>query len=374
MDDKTVHINKNTSVCTNDTRIQWGEKKFVYALGKRGITSERDKQVVLDACSKLTSSMIGEKLPTHSGAPVSVRAAIGETTDHAVPLAPYSLVNPPPTLTTPLAVEIPVLPPGELERLSVEHAHTRDLQLREMLVIYHQRLVRSIATRFIGAGESIEDLIQVGNIGLINALDRYDPEQGTRFSTYATPTILGEIKRYFRDKTATIKVPRWLQELNQNARRFQHILTQELGRPATPSEIALRMNVSEDDILMAMESSEASNPLSLDSQLDAGSDSASLFDLVGRLDAGLGEFESFDDLRSAMETLHPREREVISLRFFEEMSQAKIAKKLNISQMHVSRLQQRALRRLRELLSDAEEENPRRAGSKRRVAIKTTTD
>jgi RNA polymerase sigma-B factor len=290
---------------------------------------------------------------------------------HHVALAPYSQVNPPPTLATPLTVDIPVLPPGELERLSVEHARTRDPQLREMLVIYHQRLVRSIASRFLGTGESIEDLIQVGNIGLINALDRYDPNQGTRFSTYATPTILGEIKRYFRDKTATIKVPRWLQELNQNARRCQHILTQEFGRAATPAEIAARMNVSEDDILMAMESGEASNPLSLDSQLDATSDSASLFDLVGRLDAGLWEFESFDDLRSAMDTLHPREREVITLRFFEEMSQAKIAKKLNISQMHVSRLQQRALRRLRDLLSDAEEDTGRRPVSKRRLVAKS---
>jgi RNA polymerase sigma-B factor len=134
------------------------------------------------------------------------------------------------------------------------------------------------------------------------------------------------------------------------------------------------LNVSEEDVLMAMESGEASNPLSLDSQLDAGSDSASLFDLVGRLDAGLWEFESYDDLRSAMDTLHPREREVISLRFFEEMSQAKIAKKLNISQMHVSRLQQRALRRLRDLLSDAEEDTTRRPLNKRRVAIKSVTE
>lgn len=375
MTDNVAHVRDNTTAFTDDPSIGWGEKTFVYAHGNRGDAPDVERRrFVFRNRSPKTSSMIGETLPTPSGAPVTVRAAIGDTTDHTVPLAPYSLLNPPPTLTTPLAVDIPVLPPGELERLSVEHAHTRDPQLREMLVIYHQRLVRSIASRFMGAGESIEDLIQVGNIGLINALDRYDPGQGTRFSTYATPTILGEIKRYFRDKTATIKVPRWLQELNQHARRYQHILTQELGRSATPAEIAVRMNVSEEDVLMAMESSEASNPLSLDSQLDAGSDSASLFDLVGRLDAGLWEFESFDDLRSAMDALHPREREVISLRFFEEMSQAKIAKKLNISQMHVSRLQQRALRRLRDLLSDAEDAPPRRAGGKRRVVAKTVTD
>ncbi len=315
--------------------------------------------------------MIGDTDSSHPPAPVAPRAPLGDSASTPVALAPYSLVNPPSSLATPLAVDIPVLPPGELERLSVEHAHTRDPQLREMLVIYHQRLVRSIATRFIGAGEFIEDLIQVGNIGLINALDRYDPNQGTRFSTYATPTIMGEIKRYFRDKTATIKVPRWLQEMNHSVRRFQHVLTQELGRVPTPAEIAAYMKVPEEEVLVAMEAGEASNPLSLDSHLDMGTDSGSLFDLVGRTDTGLWEFEAFGDLRSAMKRLHPREREVVSLRFFDEMSQAKIAKKLNISQMHVSRLQQRALTRLRDLLSD--EDAAPRGGGKRRFAINGDT-
>ncbi|MBC8139837.1 MAG: SigB/SigF/SigG family RNA polymerase sigma factor [Armatimonadetes bacterium] len=281
----------------------------------------------------------------------------------SVPLAPYSLINPPPTLETPLSVDIPLLPPGELERLSVEHSHTRDTELRDRLVMYHQRLVRSLAGRFSGTGELLEDLIQVGNIGLINALDRFDATQGTRFSTYATPTILGEIKRYFRDKSATIKVPRWLQELSHHVRREQHILSQETGRPPTPAEIAERMEMSEADIRMALESGEVSSPLSLDSQMDMATDTASLFDLIGRPDAGLSEFEAYGDLRSAMQTLHPREREVISLRFFDEMSQAKIAKQLDISQMHVSRLQQRALRRLRELLSD--DEDTRRVSHRR---------
>ena len=314
--------------------------------------------------------MIGEKTLPASDAVVG---GIGDESGSgvAVPLAPYSLVNPPPTLTTPLAVDIPVLPPGELERLSVEHSRSRDPELRDRLVIYHQRLVRSIATRFLGAGESLEDLIQVGNIGLINALDRYDAAQGNRFSTYATPTILGEIKRYFRDKSTTIKVPRWLQELNHHARRESHALMQSLGRAATNAEIAARLNIGEDDVRMALESTEASNPLSLDSQLELGTDSASLFDLVGRPDVGLREFDTFGDLRSAMATLLPREREVLSLRFFDEMSQAKIAKHLNISQMHVSRLQQRALKRLRELLADEEEEAARRNAS-RRVPAKLT--
>jgi RNA polymerase sigma-B factor len=257
-------------------------------------------------------------------------------------------------LTTPLLVDIPPLPPGELERLSTEYAITREPRLREVLVLHHQRLVRSIATRFLGAGEALEDLIQVGNIGLINALDRYNPAQGTRFSTYATPTILGEIKRHFRDKASSIKVPRWLQELHQATRKATQALTQELGRPPSVAEIAARLGVTEEEVVEAQESGEASNLLSLDTHLEGHGviDSASLLDLVGRVDKTLHEFETYGDLRNAIELLGPREREVIALRFFDEMSQAKIAKKLNISQMHVSRLQQRALKRLREMLSD----------------------
>ncbi len=368
MNEKMVESGGASGITTTDEApLRWARRTFVYATGDRAASSPTAKTSVSTRRSQTTFSMIGDTHPSRTSVPVTVRTQHSDSAGSNIPLAPYSLVNPPPSLATPLAVDIPILPPGELERLSVEHARTKDPQLRAMLVIYHQRLVRSIATRFMGAGESLEDLIQVGNIGLINALDRYDSSQGTRFSTYATPTILGEIKRYFRDKTATIKVPRWLQELNQSSRRLQHTLTQALGRSATPAEIAMHLNVSEEDVLMAMESSEASNPLSLDSQFDMGTDSASLSDLVGRHDVGLWEFESFGDLRSAMETLPSREREVISLRFFEEMSQAKIAKKLNISQMHVSRLQQRALRRLRELLSDGDDDLTKRAsGSKRR--------
>jgi RNA polymerase sigma-B factor len=259
-----------------------------------------------------------------------------------------------PALIPPYNVDVPPLPPGELERLSVEYATSRDVRLRDLLILHHQRLVRSIATRFLGAGEALDDLIQVGNIGLINALDRYNPAQGTRFSTYATPTILGEIKRHFRDKAAGIKVPRWLQELNQATRRTTQTLTQELGRPPAIQEIAERLGITDEEVVEALECGEASNLLSLDTHLELSTalDSSSLFDLVGRMDKTLHDFEIYGDLRNAMQLLGPREREVISLRFFEEMSQAKIARKLNISQMHVSRLQQRALKRLKELLSD----------------------
>lgn len=252
------------------------------------------------------------------------------------------------------SAEHPLPEPAELERLSREYARNRDPYLRDNLILFHQRLVKSIASRFMGAGETIDDLIQVGNIGLINALDRYNPDQGTRFSTYATPTILGEIKRHFRDKTAGIKVPRWLQELHHAARRASQQMTGELGRPPSISEVAARLGATEEETMEALESGEAMNLLSLDAHLDASgnTDSSTLLDLVGNADAALRDFEAFGDLRNALSALEEREREVISMRFFEELSQAKIAKKLNISQMHVSRLQQRALKRLRDMLSD----------------------
>ena len=244
--------------------------------------------------------------------------------------------------------------PAELERLSGEYARTRDPNLREMLILHHQRLVKSIACRFLGNVETLEDLVQIGNIGLINALDRYNPEHGTRFSTYATPTILGEIKRHFRDKTCGIKIPRWLQELHYATRRITRQMTQELGRAPTVAEVAARLGEDEEEVMEALKSGEAMSLLSLDVRLDVsdGSGSVTLLDLVGQADAALRDFEVYGDLRKAMETLDARERQIISLRFFEELSQAKIARKMSMSQMHVSRLQRRALKRLREMLTE----------------------
>ena len=181
------------------------------------------------------------------------------------------------------------LSPTEMERLSSEYAVTRDPHLREVLILYHQRLVRSIASRYLGGDETLEDLIQVGNIGLINALDRYDPGQGTRFSTYATPTILGEIRRHFRDKSGGIKVPRWLQELQQAIRKVAIELTQALGRAPSSQEVATRLSVPEEHVLLAIDAQEAANLVSLDTRLDSSSsvDSPTLIDILGRLDKTL---------------------------------------------------------------------------------------
>ncbi len=230
---------------------------------------------------------------------------------------------------------------------------TRDPDLRDAVILDHQGLVKSIAARFLGNGETLDDLVQVGNIGLINALDRYDPGQGTRFSTYATPTILGEIKRHFRDKTCGVKVPRWLQELHQAARRASQGLTQELGRLPSVCEVAQRLGASEEETLQALESGEiAASLMSLESSATMAG-TINLAEVVGREDDALYDLETFGGLRAALATLNEREREILRLRFFDELSQAKIAEKMNISQMHVSRLQQRALKRLREMLAES---------------------
>jgi RNA polymerase sigma-B factor len=242
----------------------------------------------------------------------------------------------------------------EVDRITAEYCASRSPRLRDTLVLYHQRLVRSIAARFIGGEETIEDLMQIGNIGLINALDRFDPGQGTRLSTFATPTILGEIRRHFRDKAAGIKLPRWLQERQSAVRKANRELILQLGRAGSIPEVAEHLHLTEEEVLVVLESQQATDLMSLDSHLESASafDTSTLGDLIGRIDQALAEFEKFGDLRNALGNLTEREREVIALRFFDEMSQATIAQKLNISQMHVSRLQQRALRQLRDLLED----------------------
>lgn len=240
----------------------------------------------------------------------------------------------------------------DAETLFIRYARTRDTQLRDRLVIMHQNLVRYLAGKFVNRGEPLEDLIQVGTIGLINAIDRFDAGRGTKFSTYATPTIVGEIRRYFRDKAWSLKVPRRLQELNQAAAKAQEDLSSKLGRPPTIHEVAERIGASEEETLEAIELGNAYDTVSLDSKLMSESDSAplSLSEFVGAEDNTLQSIENYGDLDQAIESLEPRERAIIIHRFFRDMSQAEVAKQLNISQMHVSRLQNRALMQLKKFM------------------------
>lgn len=233
-----------------------------------------------------------------------------------------------------------------------EYAATRDPRLREELVVAHLNLVRYLAVRFANRGESIDDLIQVGTVGLIKAIDRFDRERGVEFTTYATPTIIGEIKRHFRDKGWSVKVPRRLQELNLAVNRAVETLAIELGRSVTVSDLAQRLGASVEEIIESQELGQAYNVLSLDSELAAEGEarSATLLDYVGSQDEALELFENKANLEAAIHVLDPRERVIVYLRFYENLSQTEIAKRLNVSQMHVSRLQARALAKLKQSL------------------------
>jgi len=230
-----------------------------------------------------------------------------------------------------------------------EHERARD-----ELVVGHLNLVRYLAVKFANRGESLEDLMQVGTLGLIKAIDRFDPERGVEFTTYATPTIVGEIKRYFRDKGWAVKVPRRLQELNLSVNRMIEKLTVELGRAPTVADLATQLDATEEEILEAQELGQAYNLLSLDTELtgDAERTSQTLADQVGREDPLLANLEDRTNLERAFVVLTGRERIIIYLRFFESISQTEIAKRLNVSQMHVSRLQQKALEKLRAALHE----------------------
>lgn len=241
----------------------------------------------------------------------------------------------------------------ETEGLFRKYIKNRDRRTRDHLVIMHQNLVRFLAGKFANRGEPLEDLVQVGVIGLINAIDRFDPDRGTKFSTYATPTIVGEIRRHFRDKAWSLKVPRRLQELNLAANKAADDLSQKLGHPPTIQEIAKQVGASEEETLEAIELGNAYDTVSLDSKLTHEGESAplTLAEFVGDLDGALQNIETYGDLKQAIDSLEPREKAIIYYRFFKDMSQTEVAKRLNISQMHVSRLQQKALKKLKELLS-----------------------
>ncbi len=212
----------------------------------------------------------------------------------------------------------------------------------------HLNLVRFLAVRFANRGEPLDDLVQVGTVGLLKAIDRFDLERGVEFTTYATPTIVGEIKRYFRDKGWAVKVPRRLQELNLAVNRASDKLAIELGRSPTVAELAEHLRAGEDEILEAQELGQAYNLLSLDSEVSGETDkkSQTLADTVGVSDAGLELLEDRANLERAFHALSGRERVIIYLRFYESVSQTEIAKRLNVSQMHVSRLQAKALEKV----------------------------
>jgi len=240
------------------------------------------------------------------------------------------------------------------EVLFRRYSVNREARLRDQLVSLHHNLVRYLASKFANRGEPLEDLVQVGTIGLINAIDRFDHTRGIKFSTYATPTIVGEIRRYFRDKAWSMKVPRRLQELNIAASKAQESLSSKLGRPPSIREVAERIGASEEETLEAIELGNAYDTVSLDSQMSFDSDSSTmtLGEFIGEEDQTIKSIAAYGDLNHAIENLEPRERMIVIYRFFNDMSQADVANHLNISQMHVSRLQNHAIQTLRRLMKE----------------------
>jgi len=224
-----------------------------------------------------------------------------------------------------------------------------DEAARDELITMYLNLVKYLASRFRNRGEPIDDLIQVGTIGLIKAIDRFDIERQVEFTTYATPTIVGELKRHFRDKGWAIKVPRRLQELSFKVNQSMDVLTQKLQRSPTIQEIAEYLEVTPEDVLEAMETSEAYNFVSLESDRGGnGSDSFSILEYIGKDDQLMAVVEDRATLSTALKQLTSQEQRVLYLRFFEGLTQTEIARQLDISQMQVSRLLRKTLKVLRE--------------------------
>jgi RNA polymerase sigma-B factor len=253
-------------------------------------------------------------------------------------------------------------------RTSHDRAHARGLfgqlaaldesepqrqRVRDELVEMHLPLVEYLARRFRNRGEPLDDLVQVATIGLIKSVDRFDLERGVEFSTYATPTIVGEIKRHFRDKGWAIRVPRRLQELKLSLTKATSELSQKNGRAPTVAELAQHLEMSEEEVLEGLESANAYSAVSLDAPDTGDDDSPAVADSLGTTDESLEGVEYRESLKPLLEKLPPREKKILLLRFFGNMTQSQIAAELGISQMHVSRLLARTLAQLREgLLSE----------------------
>jgi RNA polymerase sigma-B factor len=261
--------------------------------------------------------------------------------EEPAPLPRSEHSNPDRSQARELFERLATLPPGDPERA----------RLRATLVELHLPLVEYLARRFRNRGEWLDDLTQVATIGLIKSIDRFDLERGVEFSTYATPTIVGEIKRHFRDKGWAVRVPRRLQELKLSLTKAIGELAQREGRAPTVSELAAHLQMTEEEVLEGLESANAYSTVSLDAPDSGDEDAPAVADSLGMIDEALEGVEYRESLKPLLERLPPREKKILLLRFFGNMTQSQIAAELGISQMHVSRLLARTLAQLREGLT-----------------------
>ncbi len=237
-----------------------------------------------------------------------------------------------------------------LEQLAALDANSPEREaLRAALIERHLPLVHFLARKFMDRGEPLDDLVQVGTIGLIKSIDRFDPSMGFEFSTFATPTIVGEIKRHFRDKTWAIRIPRRLQELGVQVSKAREELTHALDRSPTPAEISKKLDIDVSEVIEAIEANSAYNTVSIDG--GNAEDSPSLGDTLGAWDDALDNVEYRESLKPLIAAMDEREQTILLRRFFDNKSQSEIAAELGISQMHVSRILNKTLTQLREALS-----------------------
>ena len=234
---------------------------------------------------------------------------------------------------------------ADAQRLFQEYRTTRDLAIRERLVSAHLGLAASLASRFSTRNESPDDLHQAALLGLVHAIDRFDPDRGVQFTTFAWATISGELKRHFRDRTWGVRVPRRLQELYLNTSEATDSLTHDLGRSPTIAEVAERVGCTNEDVVEALEARAAYRLGSIDAPM--GDDDGDSGMQLPEAEAGYGRVEQRVVLSELINRLPDRERQIIHLRFNEELTQAEIADRVGVSQMHVSRLLSGSLQKLR---------------------------
>ncbi|HZE02289.1 MAG TPA: SigB/SigF/SigG family RNA polymerase sigma factor [Pseudonocardiaceae bacterium] len=224
-------------------------------------------------------------------------------------------------------------------------------RLRGQLIRGYLPVAENIARRFAGRGEPLNDLMQVATVGLINAVDRFEPARGSHFLSFAVPTITGEVRRYFRDHGWSMRVPRQLKDLHVAIRATMAELSQQLGRAPRPSELADRLRVPTSKVVEALQAGQTYRSSSLDELLSSGDTAGTADSFIGGLDAELSSIENREALRPLLAELAPRERTILALRFFHQLTQTQIAEQVGISQMHVSRLLRQTLIFLRERLA-----------------------
>ncbi|GAA1012284.1 hypothetical protein Aple_008010 [Acrocarpospora pleiomorpha] len=223
----------------------------------------------------------------------------------------------------------------------------RRTRLRELIVEMHRPMARDIARRYLHRGEPMEDLLQAAYVGLMKAINGFDPTLGHSFRGYAMVTMTGEVKRHFRDRTWAVRVPRLYQERRSELNRLVADMTQELGRSPKMPELAVRMGLSEDDMILTLDASAAYSTLSLDAPLGADDDAAALGDVIPDSDDSLSVLVDREAVKPLIDELPEREKTILLLRFYGNLTQAEIAEEFDISQMHVSRILRKVLDQLR---------------------------